>query len=62
MKKNIDVKKFLLEKATQKWLEENKMFYEDMCNLINEMMMFEVKYGTKILYSFEKKFTDITKN
>lgn len=61
MKKNIDVKKFLLEKATQRWLEENKTFYEDICNLINEMMMFEIKYGTKILYSFNK-FTDITKN
>ena len=51
--KQLNEKKFLLKKDTQKWLNENITFYKDICNLINEMMMFEIKYGIKILYSFK---------
>jgi len=54
----LNVSKFLLEKTTQQWLKDNETFHEDICNLINEMMMFEIKYGTKILYSFDKPFKD----
>jgi hypothetical protein len=46
--------KFLLKKEVKKWADENKGFIEDVQNLCHEMVMFEMKYGTKVLYSFEK--------
>lgn len=54
MKHTDNFKQFIAQKAFDKWADENKIFIEDLQNLIDEMMMFEVKYGTKILWEIDK--------
>lgn len=69
-----DFKTFIAQKAFDTWAKENQTFIQDVQNLIHEMMMFEIKYGTKILYEIDKtpqelpvgrslgkEFIDITK-
>jgi hypothetical protein len=66
------IQQFVVQKAFEKWADSNKTFIEDIQNLCHEMMMFEIKYGTKILYEIdktppskgresEKEFVDILK-
>lgn len=47
-------KQFIVQKAFGNWASENKTFINDLQNLIQKMIMFEVKYGKKILYEFDK--------
>ncbi len=54
MKQPDDFKQFIAQKAFDKWAKENQTFIQDIQNLIHEMMMFEIKYGTKILYEIDK--------
>lgn len=49
-----DFKTFIAQKHFDKWAKENQTFIQDIQNLIHEMMMFEIKYGTKILYEIDK--------
>ena len=48
------IKQFIAQKAFDKWASENQTFIDDIQDLIHEMMMFEMKYGTKILYEIDK--------
>lgn len=54
VQKKDDIKDFLMQKAVEKWTKENKQFIDDVQNLIHEMVMFEIKYCTKILYDIKK--------
>ena len=48
------LREFLMKKEFEKWADGNQTFMNDLHSLLSEMMMFEIKYGTKILYDFEK--------
>jgi hypothetical protein len=48
------IAEFVVKEEFRKWADQNGTFIEDLVNLCNEMIMFEIKYGTKILYEFEK--------
>ena len=45
---------FCFEKEKQKWMDNNKTFVADLHRMVLEMVMFEVKYGVRILYEFDK--------
>lgn len=49
-----DFKTFIAQKAFDKWASENQTFIQDIQDLINEMMMVEIKYGIRILYEIDK--------
>jgi hypothetical protein len=54
MKPSKKLAEFIVKKEFQKWADQNGQLIEDIQNLFNEMMMFEIKYGMKILYQVEK--------
>jgi len=54
MKPSKKIQQFVAQKAFEKWADSNKTFIEDLQNLCHEMMMFEIKYGTRILYEIDK--------
>jgi len=53
---NLKLKEFLLRKEFIKWSENNHDIVDDIINLINELMMFDIKYGTNISNSFRKRY------
>lgn len=55
MKPSQELTEFIVRKEVKKWLDNNKTFTQDLQNLIHEMVIFETKYGIKILYNFGKQ-------
>jgi hypothetical protein len=57
MKDKAPIKKlmeFLLQKEFESWADKNPTFIEDIDELIHRMVVFEMKYGIRILYEMEK--------
>lgn len=54
MKHTDNFKQFIAQKAFDEWANNNETFIEDIKNLINEMMMFEMNHGIKILWEIDK--------
>jgi hypothetical protein len=57
MKPSDKIKELILKKEFKKWADENQTFINDLHDLISQMLMFEIKYGTKILYEIQKPNT-----
>lgn len=55
MKPSQKLAEFIVREEVKEWLDGNNTFSEDLQSLIHEMVMFELKYGIKILYSFNKQ-------
>lgn len=49
-----DIKQFLLEKETEKWIKENKPLLDDYRKLCEELLFFELKWGINIGFVFGK--------
>ena len=53
---NLKLNEFLLRKEFINWSKNNPDIVDDIINLVNELMMFDIKYGTNISKSFKKRY------
>jgi len=51
------LKELIMQKEFEKWAKNNQTLIHDVTDLFQQMMMFEVKYGIHIDYSFAKMET-----
>lgn len=49
-----DVKQFLLQKETDRWIKDNKEFLDDYKKLCENLLFFEMKWGINIGFVFGK--------
>jgi len=49
-----NIQKFLLGKFTEKWLKDNKAFFEDVENLAHAVTMFEIMWGIPLKLSVDE--------
>ncbi|MCK9370950.1 hypothetical protein M0R04_13650 [Candidatus Dojkabacteria bacterium] len=50
-----DIKQFLLQKETEKWVKENKELLDDYRKLCEDLLFFEMKWGINIGFVFNNR-------